>query len=80
MPKLFLKDEKIETAPPIVGYRMLEYMKKGSLDSVSIFDLAYAFKNEQWFSPKTLYYGMIFLFSTGLIDFQEPYLKKNASN
>jgi hypothetical protein len=80
MPNLFLKDENIEMSPPVVGYRMLNYIQQKGINKVSIFDLADHFKDEAWFSPKTLYFGMIFLFSLGLIEFNEPYVIKNAAN
>lgn len=81
MPNLFLKDEGIEMAPPVVGYRILSHIADLRIEKTSLFDLADHFKDEKWFSPKALYFGMIFLFSVGLLDFQEPYVVvTNAAN
>ena len=76
MANLFSKDEDILASPPIVGYKLLQFMEKRNLKKVSIFDIANQLKNEKWFSPKNIYFGMVFLFSVGLIDFQQPYIVK----
>lgn len=80
MSNLFLKDESIDVSPPVVGYRLLKYVQKKGKGKLSIFDLADHFKNENWFSPKALYYGIIFLFSVGLIEFNEPYVMLNVTD
>ena len=80
MPNVFLKDENIDMSPPVVGYRLLSYIQQKGVDRVSIFDLVSHFKDEAWFSPKTLYFGMIFLFSLDLIEFNEPYVMKSVAN
>lgn len=80
MPSLFFKDEEIESAPPIIGYKILTLLNQKKEGKISIFDVSDKFKNESWFSPKQIYLGMIFLFCAGLIDFQQPYIVKNAKN
>lgn len=76
MSNLFLKDENIMSSPPVLGYKVLDFMKNQKLDKISIFDIVDHFKNEKWFSSKNLYFAMIFLFGLGIIDFQQSYIIK----
>ena len=78
MLNLFLKDENINMAPAVVGYRILSFINDKDDEKVSLFDITDKFKDEKWFSPKTLYFGMFFLFSVGLINFEQPYVVKNV--
>ena len=80
MPELFLKEEQVDESPAIVGYRIMQIIESRPSKKVSIFDVAEKCKNEPWFSPKTLYLGMMFLFTVGLIEFNQPYIEKNAQN
>jgi len=74
MASLILKDEDLLSSPSIVGYKLLAYMKQKKTSKISIFDVADHYKNEKWFSPKTLYFAMLFLFSIGIIEFQNSYI------
>jgi hypothetical protein len=76
MANLILKDEEVLSSPSIVGYRILELMKKRNVNKISVFDIADHFRNEIWFSPKNLYFAMLFLFSVDLIDFSNSYISK----
>jgi hypothetical protein len=76
MGSLFLKDEDIMTSPSIVGYKVLALMNQKKVEKISIFDVADHYKNEKWFTPKNLYFAMMFLFSLGLIEFQNSYITK----
>lgn len=76
MSNFLLKDENIMTSPPILGYKVLEFMQEKRVDKISVFDIADHFKNEKWFSPKNLYFAMMFLFSLDIIDFQQSYIIK----
>lgn len=78
MLSLFSKDEDIEASPSIIGYEILRLMDEKKLVKISLFDLADYYKNKKWFSPKSLYFGMFFLYSTGLIEFKQPYILKNV--
>jgi hypothetical protein len=57
----------------------MRYVATKKRRKISIFDVAERFKNEKWFSVDNLYLGVIFLYSVGLIEFQEPYLVTNVS-
>lgn len=74
MSSMFLKDEAINKAPPIVGFEIARFLKESGKSKISIFDAVDHFKREAWFSPNSFFYGVIFLYTTGLVDFEEPYL------
>ena len=82
MTSLFLKDEDIMTSPPVLGYKILALMHDRKIDKISIFDIADFFKNKKWFSVKNMYFAIIFLFTLGLVDFQQTYIYKiqNVNN
>lgn len=74
MPNLFLKDEAIKKAPAIVGFEVARFIQKVGKTKVSIFDVVDHFKREAWFSSNSFFYGLIFLYTVGIVDFEEPYL------
>lgn len=73
---IFLKDGDVESSPPMVGYRILSSVQKSHDGRISIFDLAEKFKSQPWFTPETFYFGIIFLYAIGLIEFEAPYVRK----
>jgi hypothetical protein len=75
MLKVFTKSEDLSKSPPIVGYEIARHMKRCKKTELSIFDIARDLKSEPWFSATSLMYGLIFLYSVGIIEFDEPYLK-----
>ncbi|MNE27430.1 hypothetical protein HUN27_01105 [Agrobacterium tumefaciens] len=79
MSKLFLKDENLSQSPPIVGYALMRYLAKDKAKKVSIYDVVDHVKDEKWFTIDSFYHGVMFLYATGLIDFQQPYLVKNVT-
>lgn len=74
MSSLFLKDEALDKSPAIVGFQIARYVKNAGKSRVSIFDVVDHFKREAWFSSNAFFYGLIFLYTVGVIDFDEPYL------
>lgn len=74
MPNLFLKDEAVEKAPVVVGYEIIRYIRSTGHRRISIFDVVDHFKREKWFSFNAFIYGLTFLYSVGLLDFEAPYL------
>jgi hypothetical protein len=74
MPSVFLKDEALNKSPAIVGFEIARYMKQSGKERVSVFDVVDHFKRESWFSSNSFFYGLTFLYSVGLIEFDEPYL------
>ena len=80
MHSLFLKDENLMSSPPIVGYKLLSFMDSKKIDKISIYDVSEHFRNEKWFTPKVLYFAMIFLFSLDIIEFNNSYIIKKAND
>lgn len=80
MSNLFSKDENLHSSPPIFAYSLLKYMKKKKLKKISIFDVTDAFQAETKLTPKALYFAMIFLYSIGIIRFEQPYIILNDEN
>ncbi|MGN7822933.1 hypothetical protein ACTJJB_22630 [Chitinophaga sp. 22536] len=76
MSNLILKDEEIMSSPSIVGYKVLAFMADKKVSKISLFDVADHFKTEKWFSPKSLYFAMLFLFAVDIIDFNNSYIIK----
>lgn len=80
MGNLFLKEERLEASPPIVGYKIMKFVEETADQRISLFDIAENFSKEKWFSTKNLYFGLMFLFSINLIEFKPPYVIKNVQN
>ncbi len=82
MANLILKDEDLMSSPSIVGYKILTFMQQKKVERISIFDIADHFKYERWFNPRNLYFAMLFLYSLGIVDFQNSYITKvtNVTN
>lgn len=74
MSNIFLKDEAINKAPAIVGFKIARFLRKSGKNRTSIFDVVDHFKREDWFSSNAFFYGVTFLYTVGLVDFEEPYL------
>ena len=80
MPNLISKDEDLLRSAPVIGYEILRLIEKTPEGRISIFDAAEKLKKSTNASARSLYYGMLFLFSLDIIDFEKPYLIANAKN
>lgn len=80
MPSLFLAGEQVDASPPIVAYKIMSMIETKVNEKVSIFDITHEFRKEKWFSYNNIVLGLIFLYSAGLIDFEEPYVVKDVEN
>ncbi len=74
---LITKDENIKTTPIYIGYLVLKILKHKKDNKITIFEVMDSLKKEL----KIVHYGqfilaLIFLYSTGIIDFTEPYIYK----
>jgi len=74
MSNLFSKDEDLFRSSPYIGAKILELLEKQKNEQISIFDVAQKLKKKNNSSIRTIYYGMIFLYSLDIIEFNEPYL------
>lgn len=80
MSSLFLTGEQLEASPPIVAYKIMSLIETKADKRMSIFDITGKFRKEKWFSYNNIVLGLTFLYTTGLIDFDEPYIVKNDEN
>ncbi|PCJ17842.1 MAG: hypothetical protein COB02_12295 [Candidatus Cloacimonadota bacterium] len=80
MAKLFSKDENLLKSAPYIGAKILRAIQDKSITKISIFDvitkIQKANKNDSKLTVSSLYYGLIFLYSVDLIDFEASYLIK----
>lgn len=81
MPNLFSKDEDLLRSAPVVGFEILKMLQEAEESRVSIFEAARKMKRSYKSSVRVMYYGMLFLYSLELIEFNEPYIiLKNDKN
>jgi hypothetical protein len=78
MSSLFSKEEELECSPIIVGHTILATLRSRASERISIFDLAEAFEKHAWYTPKRLYFGLIFLYSINAVSFTPPYVECHA--
>jgi len=79
MPNIFTTGEDLDASPAIVGYRILKEMRDSGQARASIFDIAERHADERWFEAGRLYYGLLFLFSVGLIRLDGSYVVQDAA-
>jgi len=77
MPSLISKDDDLATSAPVIGFAILKLLKEKELSRVSIFELAREIKKRDKAGVRGVYYGMLFLYSLGLIEFHAPYVSLN---
>lgn len=80
MANLFTKDEDLIKSAPFIGYQILKQIQESEGGRVSIFDVARSLRKKNKISARSIYYGMIFLYSLDIVEFDEPYLVQNAKN
>ena len=77
MARLITKDDDLAKAAPIVGFEILKLIRRSEGHRISIFEIARELRKSQNTSARSIYYGMLFLFSLDIVDFESPYLIKN---
>lgn len=78
MANLFTKDEDLKKSAPVIGFEILKQLQISENGRISIFDLAKNLRKSDKLSARSIYYGMLFLYSLDVIDFDEPYLMKKC--
>ncbi|MCO4782663.1 MAG: hypothetical protein KC646_10105 [Candidatus Cloacimonetes bacterium] len=82
MAKLFSKDENLLKSAPYIGAEILKTIKDENVAKVSIFDVIAKIQKSNKKAGKltvsSLYYGLIFLHSIDLIDFEASYIIKKS--
>lgn len=79
MNTLISKDDDLNSSAPVIGFEILNILNEHEGSKISIFEIAKKLHKQKKFSPRSIYYGMIFLFALDILDFDEPYLILNAS-
>lgn len=78
MTALISKDETIKGSPIYIGYLILNELKKHDEDKISIFELIDKLRAKQsLLHYRQILFSLLFLYSTGVIGLQEPYIYKN---
>lgn len=77
---LISKDETIKTSPAFIGYLILKEIKRIKKDKISIYDIGSILKKQGIIHGSQFVLAMSFLYSTGIIDFKEPYIYRVANN
>ena len=76
---LVSKDENIKTSSVYVASLILKKINKEKTDKISIFEISKELKKYKITRYRHMFFGLAFLYSSGIIDFQEPfiYIRKN---
>lgn len=75
---LVSKDENLKTSSVYVASLILKQIQKQKVDKISIFEISKELKKYNISRYRHLFFGLAFLYSSGIIDFKEPfiYIKK----
>lgn len=80
MTNLFTKDENLMKSAPFIGSEILKQLQSSDDGRISIFDLAKNLRKTNKITVRSIYYGMLFLYSLDIVEFDEPYLIKNVAD
>jgi chromatin segregation and condensation protein Rec8/ScpA/Scc1 (kleisin family) len=80
MANLVSKNENLKKSAPVIGAEILRLLKESDTKMLSIFDAARSLRKSDKIGARSLYYAILFLYSLGLIDFDEPYIISNVNN
>lgn len=60
----------------------MQVVQQSPENETSLFDIFDRVKSRPWFSPRVVYYALVFLFTTGLINFDGVHVSavKNATD
>ena len=71
---LINKDENIKTSSVYVASLILKELKNHKSGRITIFQLASALKKQNIQQYRQVFFGLAFLYSTGIVEFNEPYV------
>lgn len=74
---LVSKDENIKTSSVYVASLILKSIQRQKSDKISIFDIAKDLKKYNITRYRHLFFGLAFLYSSGIIDFNAPFIYVN---
>jgi hypothetical protein len=72
---LVSKDENLKTSSVYVASLILKQIQKKNVDKISIFEVSNELNKKHNISRfRHLFFGLAFLYSSGIIDFKEPFI------
>lgn len=71
---LVSKDENIKTSAVYVASLILKKIQKQKVDKISIFEISKELKKYNITRYRHMFFGLAFLYSSGIIDFKEPFI------
>lgn len=71
---LVSKDENLKTSSVYVASLILKQIQKQKVDKISIFEISKELKKYNIYRYRHLFFGLAFLYSSGIIDFKEPFI------
>jgi hypothetical protein len=71
---LISKDENIKTSAVYVASLILKAFQKNKCKKSSIFEVSKELKKYEIRHYRQVVFGLSFLYSTGIVDFKEPYI------
>ncbi|MDJ0898512.1 MAG: hypothetical protein QNJ55_06850 [Xenococcus sp. MO_188.B8] len=74
MSNLISKDDDLRRSAPIIGFEVLKLIRENNSSQINILDIAEKLHKTNQTGERSIYYGIIFLYSLGIVDFNEPYL------
>lgn len=74
---LISKDENIKHSIVYIGYIILKELSLKKDKKISIYEIATTLKKNDLLISEQFNYSLMFLYSTGIIDFEEPYIFLN---
>ncbi|WLE96524.1 MAG: hypothetical protein QTN59_17810 [Candidatus Electrothrix communis] len=80
MANLVSKNENLKKSAPVIGSEILKLLNTSNSRMISIFDAARSLRKSNKIGAKSLYYGILFLYSLEIIEFDEPYIILNVND
>lgn len=74
MANIFSKDEDLYKSAPAIGAEILRIFEESGSPKISIFDVTKKLSEKRLLSVRNVYYGMLFLYTLDIIEFEAPYL------
>ncbi len=71
---LVSKDENIKTSAVYIASLILKKIQKQKVDKISIFEISKELKKYNITRYRHMFFGLAFLYSSGIIDFKEPFI------
>lgn len=77
---LVSKDENIKTSSVYIASLILKQIQSIKADKISIFEISKELKKYNVTRYRHMFFGLAFLYSSGIIEFKEPYIYIKSQN